>query len=64
MPNFNPYKCVLIIRVWDESPSGTDQPSVWRCMVEDVESKESFYFSSSEKLLAFLKDKIGNGESG
>jgi hypothetical protein len=64
MPNFNPYTYVLIIRVWDESPSGSEQPSVWRCMVEDVESKESFYFSSSDKLLAFLKGKIGDEESG
>ncbi len=63
MPNFIPYTHVLIIRVWDEAPADSGLPPVWRCMVEDVESMERFYFSSAEKLVAFLIDKIGHEET-
>ena len=64
MPNFHPYTFVLIIRVWNEPSPGIDQPSAWRSMVEDVESKELIYFSSADKLMAFLKEKIVEEESG
>jgi hypothetical protein len=63
MPEFVPYTDVLIIRVWDEAPTGSGQLSVWRYMVEDVESMKRFYFSSSDQLMAFLMERIGHEET-
>jgi hypothetical protein len=54
MPNFVPYTHVLIIRVWMERSQSDDVASAWRCVVEDAESMELFYFNSLEKLIAFL----------
>jgi hypothetical protein len=59
MPDFVPYTHVLIIRVWIERSQSDDIASAWRCVVEDAESMELFYFSSLEKLMAFLLERIG-----
>ena len=63
MLNFTPYTHVLIIRVWEESSEGSNETDVWRCVVEDVDHKERFYFNSVGKLMAFLVEKIAPGKT-
>lgn len=45
---------VYIVRVWSEPNPGS--LSVWRVSVMDATSQERWYFSSAERLVAFLRD--------
>ncbi|HTX91817.1 MAG TPA: hypothetical protein VMC09_11450 [Anaerolineales bacterium] len=50
---------VFIVRVWFEPREIKDAEENWRCMVENIDTREINYFLSPEKLAEYISRATG-----
>lgn len=49
----------FIVRLWGEATDHEGQVTVWRGSVEEVGSRQRFYFVDLQQACQFIRDKIG-----